>query len=114
MAKLIRFLTAQYAIILALITFNAILVNVPRTYKFKSPVDDGFSVLAAKSKKIDKKYKIYGFLPYWKLNKVEFLQMDKITDIAYFGLAIDKEGKIRTRDHEGNIDPAYNSWYPPS
>jgi spore germination protein YaaH len=35
---------------------------------------------------------IYGYLPWWNLENAKYLQLDKLTDIAYFGLYLDKDG----------------------
>jgi spore germination protein YaaH len=105
-----RVAIAIYSTLLALIIVNALVISVPKTYDIESPIHDGFSVLAAERKEIKKKHIIYGFLPYWKLNDTEFLQLNKITDIAYFGLYIEADGTIRKKDDEGFIDPGYNNW----
>ncbi len=76
-----------------------------------SPLNDGFSVFAlANEYKPHKEYKVYGFLPYWKLNKTEYIQLDKLTDIAYFALSIEADGSIRKYNDDGTIDPGYNQW----
>lgn len=77
---------------------------------FVSPRGSAFSVLAAKTKIERPKDIIYGYLPYWTLGATKHLQLDKLTDIAYFALRINKDGKIRTLDEDGNIDSGYNKW----
>lgn len=53
---------------------------------------------------------IYGFLPYWVLGNAKYLQMDKLTDISYFSLHINKNGTIRKYTEEGLFDPGYTNW----
>lgn len=110
MEKQYRFISSLYAVVFALFVVNVILVNLPKTYKYRSPLTDGINVLAAGDISFRKNYIIYGFLPYWKLDEAKYLQMDKLTDIAFFGLGINRDGSIRKLDHEGNIDPGYNKW----
>lgn len=80
-------------------------------YTQLSPINDGFSVFAlANEYRPTKDYKVYGFLPYWKLNKTEYIQLDKLTDIAYFALNINADGTIRKYSDDGTLDPGYNQW----
>lgn len=74
-----------------------------------SPVGKSISVLAASSDRSLSNI-VYGFLPYWMLENSKFIQMDKITDIAYFALRINPDGSIMTRDYEGFIEPGYDNW----
>jgi spore germination protein YaaH len=69
-----------------------------------------FRVLSAQDVRKRPNYVIYGYLPYWTLDAIEHLQLDKLTDIAYFALRINESGKIRTLDSDGNIEPGYNKW----
>lgn len=77
-----------------------------------SPVGNEFSVLSASSAfNPDKQqYIVYGFLPYWQLHKAKYVQLDKLTDVAYFALGIEQNGKIKTLSDDGTIDPGYNQW----
>ncbi len=40
----------------------------------------------------------------------QYIQYDKLTDIAYFGLFIDGDGNFIERDKDNNLDPAFNAW----
>ena len=42
------------------------------------------------------KKKVYGFLPYWNLNRAQFNQ--NLTDVAYFRLAINNDGNVQVTD----------------
>ena len=47
--------------------------------KFVSPLGTSFSLYAFENKK-ESAYMVYGFLPYWSLPDIEYLQPDKLTD----------------------------------
>ncbi len=53
---------------------------------------------------------VYGFLPYWTLEKSNHIQLDKLTDVAYFALSINADGTIKKIGNDGNLDPGYNNW----
>ncbi len=71
--------------------------------KFVSPLGTSFSLYAFENKK-ESAYMVYGFLPYWSLPDIEYLQPDKLTDIAYFGLYINRNGTFQTDE------PGYTNW----
>ncbi len=52
-----------------------------------------------------KPYIIYGFLPYWNLNK--FQLNDALTHLAYFRLAINKDGNVKFKENN-QVDPGYS------
>jgi spore germination protein YaaH len=73
------------------------------------------------------RYTVYGYLPYWSIAEHKNFQYDKLTDIAYFGLYLNKDGSFRkysklddedsketaatTEDETNGIyDPGYNNW----
>ena len=41
---------------------------------------------------------------------MDYLQLDKLTDIAYFGLYINRDGTIRKIMEDGTTEPGYNNW----
>src|SRR3989339_405017 len=47
---------------------------------------------------------VYGYLPYWTLDKYKYLQFDKLTNIAYFGLYIDELGNFEETQTVPAID----------
>ncbi len=53
---------------------------------------------------------IFGYLPYWSIDKIQYLQTEKLTDIAYFGLHIKEDGSFVTTDEEEKPNPAYDAW----
>jgi spore germination protein YaaH len=75
-----------------------------------SPFADTFSIFSLLNNQPRPKYTVYGFLPYWNLDKAEFLQLNKITDLAYFGLNITADGTFKKFTDTGETDPGYNNW----
>lgn len=65
--------------------------------------------IAEKPKRI-----IYGYLPYWSIENSEYLQLDKLTHIAYFGLYLNPDGTFMEttigEDDSIIIEPAKNNW----
>ena len=109
---------------IAILSFSLILLTALIVVKSKSNNIDGYniisplssnkSVLAFSTKDEKPKKIIYGYLPYWSLEKIKYLQLDKLTDIAYFGLYLDKDGNfIKTKEGEGGElvqEPGYVNW----
>lgn len=53
---------------------------------------------------------VFGFLPFWTLEKRAFFRYELLSTIAYFGLDIEKSGNfIKLRDN-GKTDGAWASW----
>jgi spore germination protein YaaH len=94
-------------IILAL---SATLIKNIKTKNFISPFSNSFSVFAMLKPHKRPNYTVYGFMPYWSLVDMDYLQLDKLTDIAYFGLYINKDGTIRKIMDDGTTEPGYNNW----
>ncbi|MFC1700484.1 glycoside hydrolase family 18 protein, partial [Patescibacteria group bacterium] len=57
---------------------------------------------------------IYGYLPYWSIEKSEYLQLDKITHIAYFGLYLNSDGNFMKTTTDADdvviVEPARDNW----
>ncbi|MBP9819780.1 hypothetical protein KBC79_03500 [Candidatus Woesebacteria bacterium] len=49
---------------------------------------------------------VYGFLPYWNLNKVSIQK--ELTHMGYFSLTIAGDGSLITRESNGNEEPGFN------
>lgn len=63
--------------------------------KLINPISDSLSIFSFFKKKSKPKSIIYGYLPYWELEKIKFLQLDKLTDIAYFGVYLNEDGSFK-------------------
>jgi len=48
---------------------------------------------------------IYGFLPYWNLDETQI--QPELTHLSYFGLNVNADGTILTKDADGNLHPGY-------
>jgi spore germination protein YaaH len=84
--------------------------KIPKSTELIYPLGNAFSVLAASTKYETPEYIVYGYLPYWTLENIEYLQLDKLTDIAYFGIYLKKDGTIKKNLDDGAIEPGYNLW----
>lgn len=78
---------------------------------FISPISKTFSISSFFNAKTETpKYIVYGYLPYWTLDMTKYFQLDKLTDIAYFGLNINEDGTFRKILEDGTSDPGYDKW----
>lgn len=53
---------------------------------------------------------VYGYLPWWELEHVKYLQLDKLTDIAYFGFYLNSDGSFKKVRDDDILEPGYNNW----
>jgi spore germination protein YaaH len=79
-----------------------------------SPISESMSIFSFFKETPKPKKIIYGYLPYWSLNQIEYLQLDKLTDIAYFGLYLNPDGsfteEIESEEGELISEPGYLNW----
>ncbi len=90
-------------------TINSYIETKGTNLNVLSPISKSFSILAFASKRVPPKKTIYGYLPYWSIDKKKHLQYDKLTDIAYFGLHIDEKGDF-IKYQNGETVPGYYHW----
>lgn len=55
------------------------------------------------------KKEVFGFLPYWALDKSDKIDIRMLTSVSYFGLEVDAKGNI-VKSGEGGISDAWNGW----
>ncbi len=84
-------------------------------YKTVSPFSKNSNIFSFFSNSREKPKKIiYGYLPYWNISTINYLQLDKITDIAYFGLYLNGNGTFKemVEGEDGSIikEPGYLNW----
>ena len=77
---------------------------------FLSPISLKPGIFSFFKKQEKPKRIIFGYLPWWSIEKSSNFQMDKLTDIAYFGLYIDEKGNFRSEDENGKLG-SYENWY---
>jgi len=106
----ISFLVFIYSAIFLLLGSTWYLKSIKISKNVLYPLGTSYSVLSAKDIKIRPNHVVYGFLPYWMIENTEYLQLDKLTDIAYFALHINPDGTIQNLTEEGTAEPGYNNW----
>ncbi len=74
-----------------------------------SPLSKTFSIFSFAGTGEPPIKEVYGYLPYWTIIDSKYLQMDKLTDIAYFGLHINEDGSF-LKVEDGELNPGYNNW----
>ncbi len=74
-----------------------------------SPTSDSLSILSLTNKREPPTKIVYGYLPYWTLERAKYIQYDRLTDIAYFGLHINEKGDF-IKYQNGETVPGYNQW----
>jgi spore germination protein YaaH len=53
---------------------------------------------------------IFGYLPYWSIDKLKYMQLDKLTDIAYFGLYLNGDGTFMETVEDGTAEQGHYVW----
>lgn len=75
-----------------------------------SPVLIGISIKEIFKPEKKPAYIVYGYLPYWSLEDAKYIQQDKLTDIAYFGINLKQTGGFVKILDDGSFEPGYNAW----
>ncbi len=52
---------------------------------------------------------IIGFLPYWRLDQIQYLKPNELSELNYFSLSTDTDGHI-AKIANGQTDPGWNGW----
>lgn len=60
------------------------------------------------------KKEVYGFFPYWMLERQNQINLDALTTIALFGLDVDGQGNIMTATGDGQPNPGWDMWNNPA
>ncbi len=76
---------------------------------FKSPIGENFQFNYMTNKLWPKKSNqemiVYGFLPYWNIDKVNI--QPELTHLSYFALEVGTDGQIVTESQPGETEPGY-------
>lgn len=86
-------------LLISIIILNRLHIN----KRFLSPFGQSFGLLSFIFNKEKPGTIVYGYIPFWNMDKAKYIQMDRITDIAYFGLNLDSNGTFKD-------DGAYYIW----
>lgn len=56
-------------------------------------------------------YKNYvlGFLPYWRLDQMQYIKPDELSEINYFSLSVGSDGHL-VKTINGDAEPGWNDW----
>ncbi|MFA6814342.1 MAG: hypothetical protein GX943_02500 [Candidatus Pacebacteria bacterium] len=100
------FLFPSLIIILILIAYLSLKIW---QKNFKSPIGENFQFSYITDKlwprKNNQKKIIYGFLPYWNINKVKI--QPELTHLSYFALEVGIDGQIVIESKPGETEPGY-------
>lgn len=103
-------ITVAVAGIVSLGVFNRYLIKLTTSKTILSPIGNSFSIFSLLKEKQKPKKIIYGYLPYWSSEQSKFLQLDKLTDIAYFGIYINADGSLMELLEDGTAEPGLRTW----
>ena len=94
----------------ALAVNYARVANARETTAILSPISNSVNIFSLFNEHKQPKKIIYGYLPYWIMGQAEYLQLDKLTDIAYFGIYINADGSFKETLDDGTEEPGYANW----
>lgn len=100
-------------ILLSIITFDFILVLLLIRLGLELPIHTplGNTIQVTQGFTYTPKTNIvYGYLPYWMLDNAKYIEYDKLTDIAYFGLHVGKDGNFIKIMSNSEGEPGLNAW----
>jgi len=103
-------------ILCIVLAFTGFYIRSVRTgQKLLSPFSKPLNIFTLLGSNRRPSYIVYGYLPYWMLDNSGYLQMDKLTHIAYFGLYINKDGtfkqKVLGEDGTMITEPGLLNWH---
>ena len=78
-----------------------------QTIQGQPPLTEKDSVLSALNQK--QMESVIGFLPHWKLGQIK-IPFDRLSSVAFFGIPINKYGKIAKLDADGNENPGWTKF----
>lgn len=81
-----------------------------RGYKVASPFKQQSHLFAILETNKERKNVVYGYLPWWSVDDIDYLQLDKLTDIAYFGVYLNSDGSFKKVIDGGINEPGYSRW----
>ena len=110
----VRIVAVIFSLVIILAVTGSFLKNISKQEKLLYPFSKNSDIFSFLTPHKKPKYRVYGYLPYWSLDSAKYLQYDKLTDIAYFGLYINPDGTFKEKvlDDEGYeiLEPGYKNW----
>jgi len=110
----VRIVAVIFSLVIILAIIGSFLKNIGKQEKLLYPFSKNSDIFSFLTPHKKPKYRVYGYLPYWSLDSAKYLQYDKLTDIAYFGLYINSDGTFKEKvlDDEGYeiLEPGYKNW----
>ncbi len=110
----VRIVAVIFSLVIILAVTGSFLKNISKQEKLLYPFSKNSDIFSFLTPHKKPKYRVYGYLPYWSLDSAKYIQYDKLTDIAYFGLYINPDGTFKEKvlDDEGYeiLEPGYKNW----
>ena len=75
------------------------------SYVIKDMFENNQKLSSLDHSKLKNKYEVFGFAPYWTLNKMENVDFGVLTTLAYFGVGVNPDGTLDT------TSPGYTKFY---
>lgn len=112
LSKILKVFIPTFLVVLAGILFfySRTLIGVSLPDKILRPMGHSFGFMSFLSNKPNAKKIIYAYLPYWYLEQSEYVQLDRLTDISYFGVYMEADGNFKTILDDGTAEPGYRNW----
>jgi spore germination protein YaaH len=97
-------------VILMIVLIAAFGAHLARKYPTTSPLKSGlYFVYNLLSPHKDMKKEVLGFMPYWRIDDINYIRHDLVTDVNYFGLFVDNNGGI-VKVVDGETNPGWREW----
>jgi len=106
----ITLLLVIVATAVSLMIYHKQLTNLQLPSKILRPMGNSFSIMSLLKTRHTPKKVIYGYLPYWSIPDTQYIQLDKLTDIAYFGVYLNDDGSFMEKLEDGSTEPGYLTW----
>lgn len=91
--SLVTFFLANIALI------SIIALGFPQVTSYVSPLVANLSSLKPLTKPRDSGYEVFGFAPFWTINKLDSVDFELLTTFAYFGVPIKNNGGLDKSDY---------------
>lgn len=105
MSKKISLITASLLIIII-----GLWVSLSTLYPTTSPINTlYYYILRLIHPRAALKKEVLGFLPYWRLNDIQYIRPELVSEINYFSLYVDKDGNL-VKVIDTKPEPGWQNW----